>query len=287
LIVSVGFIVTSEVEVMFLSYFGDLHGAGQFKVAYQLALGAVLLVPGVFGALLLPMMANALGQSADAAGRRFVGSTAYLALLAAPLVAFSAVFGGSVIQLLYGGAYATAGHVFAICVAGIALVTVTQGASSFLISADRQGAVLVLVLATGALKILLDAILIGANGLPGAVIAFVVVCIVNAASLLYLTIRASGHSLQWGRLARVCVAGALAGLALLPLRGHLPPVAEIAVGGLVLLLLYVPLTLVLACWTRDDIEHVRALLARRGRHARAGVRVLDWAYRRAGGRVVQ
>ena len=158
LTVTVGFVVASEVEVMFLNMYSDPHAAGQFRVAYQMATGAAALVPGVFGALLLPMMANALSQGREVAGRRFIASTSYLALLAAPLVAFGTVFSMPLIRLLYGTDYMPAAPVFAVCLAGAALTTMSQGGSSLLISADRQRSVLILVLGCGVLKICLDAL---------------------------------------------------------------------------------------------------------------------------------
>src|SRR3546814_422789 len=84
--VAVSFITASEVEVLFLTLFDSPASAGHFKVAFQLSSGALLLVPGVFGALLLPMMANALAQGREVANRRLSMSTTYLAALAAPLV---------------------------------------------------------------------------------------------------------------------------------------------------------------------------------------------------------
>ncbi|HSX64649.1 MAG TPA: oligosaccharide flippase family protein, partial [Pseudoxanthomonas sp.] len=81
--VALGFLVGSEVEVLFLKMYSSEDSAGQFKVAFQLASGAALLVPGVFGAILLPMMANAIRQGSEVAAERFVASTRYLTLLAA------------------------------------------------------------------------------------------------------------------------------------------------------------------------------------------------------------
>ena len=52
--VIVGFLIASDVEILFLSLFDSRTAAGYFKVAYQLSTGIILLVPGVFGALLLP-----------------------------------------------------------------------------------------------------------------------------------------------------------------------------------------------------------------------------------------
>lgn len=282
MIVSVGFVAASEVEVLFLNLYGDAEAAGQFKVAYQLAVGAAALVPGVFGALLLPMMANALGQGRDVAGRRFVATTGYLALLTAPLVAFGAVFGAAAVQALYGDAYLQAAPVFAACLLGVSITALTGGGSSLLISADRQQSVLVVVAGCGLLKVLLGAVLVGQFGLAGAAVAYVAVSLASAVAMMTLAIRVSGAAPDWGRLARIGVAGATAALIVMPLRGQLLPLAEVAVGAAALGLVYAPLTLLLRCWSRGDIEHLQQLHQRfvAGR-PRISARLLEWAYQRA------
>jgi O-antigen/teichoic acid export membrane protein len=281
LIVTVGFIVASEVEVLFLNAYGDPHAAGQFKVGYQLASGAATLVPGVFGALLLPMMANALSQGREVAGHRFAASTAYLVLLAAPLVAFGMVMSDPLIDVLYGDEYEEASMVFAVCLAGAALITSAQGASSLLMSADRQRAVLGVVIVCGVLKIGLDAWLIHIDGLRGALIAYALVAAVNVISYTTLAIRACGAAPDWRRLGRTILASALAASPLLLVHHHLPALAELLVGG-ALATLYLPITLMLGCWTRNDIAHMQQLHQRllRGR-PRFGARLLEWAHARA------
>ena len=221
--VTVGFIAASEVEVFFLNMFGTAAAAGQFKVAYQLAAGAAMLVPGVIGALMLPMMANALSQGRDVAGRRFVASTSYLALLAAPLAAFGAVFCVPIIQLMYGAEYAPAAPVFAVCLFACAVATVSQGGSSLLVSADRQATILVLVLGCGLLKVLLDVVLIRKWGLTGAMYAYLTVALFNAILIVGLALRTIGSHPNWNRLLRICIAAVIPALAVMPLRGHLPP----------------------------------------------------------------
>lgn len=286
--VSVGFFAASEVEVMFLNMYADSHAAGQFKVAYQLAIGASLLVPGVFGALLLPMMAAALSRGREVAARRFVATTAYLALLAAPLMAFGAVFGSDVIQLLYGDKYAAAGPVFAFCLIGACLAMMTSGASSLLVSADRQSNILALAVFCGLVKLGLDAVLIAHFGLTGATIAFVSIAFVSAAAYIALGCRVSHARLEWGRLARILLAAVLAGSVALPLRGHGLPWISVLLGGTAVALCYALLTLLLGCWSRGDIEHMQQLHSRfaAGR-PRLGARLLDWAYRRAHARGAQ
>ncbi|HJS35417.1 MAG TPA: oligosaccharide flippase family protein, partial [Pseudoxanthomonas sp.] len=189
LTVSVSFLVASEVEVMFLNLYADSHDAGQFKVAYQLAVGAAALVPGVFGALLLPMMASALSQGREVAARRFAGTTHYLSLLATPLMAFGLVFGDDVIHLLYGPEYWAAGPLFSACLFATCLTTMAQGASSMLVSADRQRSILVLAVTSGVLKLTLSAVLIAHFALVGAVIGYLTVALVNATLYISLAIR--------------------------------------------------------------------------------------------------
>lgn len=281
LTVTVGFLVASEVEVLFLNLYANPEAAGQFKVAYQLAIGATMLVPGVFGALLLPMMANALSQGHEVAGRRFVTTTGYLALLAAPLVAFGVVLSGPIIQLLYGDAYAAAAPVFAVCLAGAAALVVTQSGSSLLVSADRQHHILVLVAACGILKVALDAVLIAGFGLDGAVMAYAFTALTTAAATMGLAIRVSRISPDWKKLSRTALAALLAGLVVLPWRGALPPLAAIATGGLLIGAVYLPLTLLLGCWSRGDIEYLQQLHQRfAASRPRAGARLLAWAHRR-------
>ena len=282
LIVTIGFIISSEVEVMFLNAGHLAHDAGQFKVGYQLASGAALLVPGVFGALLLPMMANALSQGREVAGHRFAASTAYLSLLAAPLVAFGIVLSHALIAVLYGVQYGSAAAVFAVCLTGCALITTAQGASSLLVSADRQRLVLIVIALCGLSKLGLDAWLIRVDGLRGALIAFGAVAALNVIAYTTLAVRECGVHPDWGRIARTVLASLLSVAPLALLHPYLPPIPELAAGA-ALAALYLPWTLALRCWSRNDVAHMRELHARllRGR-PQAIARLLDWGQARLG-----
>ena len=280
--VSFGFLIASEIEVLFLNLYTNADAAGHFKVAHQLATGATLLVPGVFAALLLPMMASALSQGHAVAGRRFVASTNYLVLLAVPLVAFAVTFSDEVILLLYGTAYNDTGPVLAACIIGAAVVTVSQSGSSLLISADRQGSVLLVGVFVGIFKVALDVVLIKRYGLQGATWAYLVAAVVDGAAMIALAIQVSRVQPQWARLGRTVLAGVLAALLVLPLGRHLPPLAALLLGGSVLSVTYAVLTLLLRCWDAVDIEHMQSVLQRvwGGRPLSAtGLRFLEWARR--------
>ncbi|HEY8682482.1 MAG TPA: polysaccharide biosynthesis C-terminal domain-containing protein, partial [Rhodanobacter sp.] len=280
----VSFLIASDVEILFLNLYATPTSAGYFKVAYQLATGIMLLVPGVFGALLLPMMAKALSQGRAVAGQRFVDVTSYLLLLAAPVTGFGIVFSGSVIGLLYGGVYAAAAPVFAWCLFAGAVSTVTQGASSLLISADRQHTILTMTLVFGALKFALDMTLIWRFGLPGAVIAIVTETLASSITFQVIGMRVSGVQLAWSRLSRIVLASLLATLlASLFNRLHLLPILTLLLGGITLTVAYLLLTVLLGCWSVADIVQLQGLHQRfaAGRPQLLG-RLLSWSGARAG-----
>ncbi|MFI4957535.1 MAG: oligosaccharide flippase family protein [Lysobacterales bacterium] len=281
----VGFLIGSDVELLFLNMYTSSASAGYFKVAYQLSTGIMLLVPGVFGAVLLPMMAKALSQGRDVAGQRFVNATTYLTLLAAPVLAFGASFSGAVIALLYGSAYAPAAPVLAFCLFCSAVGTIGQGASSLLVSADRQHTILIMTIVLGILKFGLDMTLISRFGLHGAVAALVTEALIGSVSYVVLGMRVSGARLAWGRLLRIVLAAALAAaVASLAFRLHLTPLPTLLIGGVVLSGLYLPLTLLLGCWSRADISQMQGLHRRfaAGQPLLLG-RLLSWCNTRAKG----
>jgi O-antigen/teichoic acid export membrane protein len=209
--ITIGFVAASDVEVLFLNLFASPAAAGEFKVAFQLAIGATLLLPGVLGALLLPMMANALSRGMSLAGRRFVAATTYLALLAAPLVAFGGVFAGAVIGLLVWARpmLPRCRYLLSVCLAA-RWVRWRRAHRVCLVSADRQRNILILVVVNGAIKLLLDFVLTVHYGLAGAVAACVTANIFTASAMVTMATRVSGLQPDWSRLLRIVFAALLA-----------------------------------------------------------------------------
>lgn len=280
--VAISFITASEVEVLFLTLFDSAASAGHFKVAFQLSSGALLLVPGVFGALLLPMMANALAEGREVAGRRMAISTTYLAALTAPLVAFGVVFADAIIDLLYGDAFAPAAFAFALCLSTGALSTLSQAASGYLLGSDRQRTLMFVVLGGSIVKIALDISLVRRYGLTGAVLAYGVTSVLIGTLLIGIALHHSGARLEWGRMVRVLVAALLAASVAWTVHGQLTALPGLVLGGILLSLTYVAGTLVLGFWSATDLQHIQALHSRfaGGRPVLLG-RILGWAARRA------
>ena len=227
-------------------------------VAYQLAAGAATLVPGVIG-VLLPMMAGALSWARH---RRTP--------VARPATAAAGGAAGRVRRGVQRADHPAdvrirlhAGDpVFAPCLAVCALAAVSQGLEP-VVSADRQGTVLVIAAAGGVLKIVLDVWLIHARGLAGAIAAYLVVGIVSAAAYILVAMRTVGRVWR-ARLLRILVAAGSrrrsAAVARPPVAvadfarcrtadGRRPCAAERR----------------LRCWSRGDIEHL--LLLHQAAHA--------------------
>jgi O-antigen/teichoic acid export membrane protein len=252
---TVGFFTASETEVLVLNVFDTPGNAGHFKVAYQLATGAAALLPGVFSAVLLPMMAKAFSEGRAVAARRFVASTTYLTLLAGPLIAFGFAFSDAMIVALYGRAYQAAGIVLTLCLLASSITVISNAATSLLMSADHQQSVLARVVGCGVLKIVLDIVLIKQYGLAGGASAYLIVAIIGAAVTIMLALRVSEAQLAWSRLARIAVAIALASLLASPLRSLHSPLLVMLGGMAALGFLYPLLTLALGCWSVSDVEY--------------------------------
>lgn len=280
--VGISYLAASAVEILFLNVYNLAAEAGMFKVAYQLATGAISLVPGVFSALLLPMMASAVSQGGNVASRRFVAATSYLALLAAPLVAFGVLFADSIIRLLFGAEFAGAVPVFALCLSVSALTAVSAAASSLLISSDRQMSILIMLVCLVVAKIVLDVVLIKWIGLTGAMLAYGSVSLTSSIIIIAMAVHASRARLAWTRLLRIVLAAALAAALAWPLRGLFAPLPTVLLGGIAVVGVYLLGTLLFRCWSQDDIEQVESLHQRLlGGKPRVLARLLAWLAARA------
>lgn len=282
MIVSLGFLAASEVEVMLLNALSHPNDAGQFKVAHQLATGAASLVPGVFGALLLPMMARALSEGPKVASERYASSTTYLTLLAAPLAAFGWALGPTLVQLLYGNSYAESAHLLPIFLTCTCLLAATAAGSSLLISADRQNIVLLVLVGCSLLKLVLGGLLITRFNLAGAAVSFAVTSATHATATMYMAGKTAHGRIEWPLLGRALVAAAFAALLAWPLQYWLRPLPAVLIGSILLATAYAAGTFLLCCWRQSDLDVMRKLLNRLPMHgASVGMRALDWAQTRA------
>jgi O-antigen/teichoic acid export membrane protein len=257
-----GTVGSSEIELLSLNLYAAATDAAMFKVANALASGLALLVPGVLAAQLLPLMAHAQGRGKGEAEHRFVVSTAWLFILGAPLVSFGVLLGGQVVELLYGNAYALAAPVLAALLVARVASVLGQGATAYLLSADRQTALMRLTLLFTVLRF--GGAFAGAYlfGLWGAVAATVVLALLGSGVTIRLARKVADTRLPWARMVRIAVAALLPALCCLPLLRWTSPLAGLLIGAVVFAIGY-PLALwLLRALSEEDQGYVRALAGR-------------------------
>jgi O-antigen/teichoic acid export membrane protein len=212
-----GTIGNSEIELLSLNLLSDAADAGLFKVANAVASGVALLLPGVLSAQLLPIMASAQGRGEGEAARRFVDMSVWLYVLGAPLIAAGAVFSEHVVQLLYGNAYAAAAPVLTVLLIARVSSVLGQGATAYLLSADRQTALMQLTVVFSAFRLLAAFACTYAYGLTGAILSTMVLALFGSGITIRLAMRVSASGLPWARLLRISVAAVLPALCCIPI----------------------------------------------------------------------
>lgn len=265
-----GTIGNSEIELLSLNLLSDAADAGLFKVANAVASGVALLVPGVLSAQLLPIMASAQGRGEGEAARRFVDMSVWLYVLGAPLIAAGAVFSSHVVDLLYGDAYAAAAPVLIVLLIARVASVLGQGATAYLLSADRQTALMRLTVVFSALRLIAAFACTYAYGLKGAIFATLVLAIWGSGITIRLAMRVSASGLPWARLLRITAAAALPALCCIPIAGSLAPLPGLLAGTVVFAIGYPLAVWMLRGLSEEDAAHVRRLvenLRRRRTHS--------------------
>jgi O-antigen/teichoic acid export membrane protein len=263
-----GTIGNSEIELLSLNLLSDAAHAGLFKVANAVASGVALLLPGILSAQLLPMMASAQGRSQDEANRRFIDMTVWLYVLGAPLIAAGAVFSGHAIELLYGNAYVEAGPVLIVLLIARVASVLGQGANAYLMSADRQTALMQLTLVFSAMRLASTFACTYAFGLTGAIFSTMVLALLGSTTTIHLAMRVSGTGMPWARLLRISAAALLPALCCIPIARSLSPLSGLLVGAVVFAIGY-PLSIwMFKGLTEKDTDIVRMLAAKLRRRTR-------------------
>ena len=259
LIVILDLLILRQTEVFFLGLFSTPEAVGFYGLGRSLASSAVLLIPGVFTALLLPAMSRAFGEDPGVMAPRFLAATRYIVLLAVPVVMACEVFASDLIALLYGSAYGPAALVFRVAVAAGAVGVVSASASSYQLSTDRQPAVVGIMVGTALLTLVLDVLLIGAFELVGAIVAGAVGAVTLGTGLLWHAYHTLGVVPELGAHGRALAAGAVAAVPALGAHFLLPSWLAIPLGTSVLAGVYVGLTILFGAWADGDLRFLEEM----------------------------
>ena len=276
-IVALELLVLRQAELLFLERFSTAESIAYYGIGQSLAMSAMLLVPGVATALLLPMMSRTFGEDPALLGGRFLAATRYILLLAVPVLALCEVFAADVIAILYGHEFGPAVLVFRVALVAGAVGIVSASASSYQLGSDRQPAVVGIMAIAAALTLVLDWVLIRAWELEGAIAAGAIGAVLLGIGLLWHAARVLRVTFDASTYLRVAAAGMLATVPALIVRATLPVWLALPVGAVLFTTVYLVMTIALGGWTRADIDFMRGMTGTLagGIGARIGA-VLDW-----------
>ncbi len=228
--VVLGFLSSTQIEVFFLGLLASFDAVANFSVALRVASAVALLVPGIFSAVILPILSKSLGEGKESTNRRLLATKRFTALLAIPACVFCGLASPQIIVGLFGPQYANAVIPFAFLLLFSAYNTWAIASNSLLVSIDKQSSILSVTVLSMIIKLSLGVWLVGRYGLVGAVGSFCLVSLISSSLVIWLSRKANGYALEFGVYFRILFASAISCL----------PVSWLFIAGDPNLLLLVP-----------------------------------------------
>lgn len=248
----IGFIVVGQSELFFLKHFAPAADIGFFNIGYVLAGAAMMLVPGVYSSVLLPIIARSVADPKGAPDKAVKQSTRYIYILSI-LVAFPlAIFADDVVTILYGEGFERAAWVFRIFILVAVIKNFRESINAYLMSSDRQAFLLKITIWGLVASLILDFFLIKEYGLSGAVIAY---CIVNVSITLFLMVHTYNKLSAWPnwfKMIKATLIGVACGCISILAANTFDSVFMCVVGGALYVALFAPLIVILDCFEAPD-----------------------------------
>ena len=248
------FVVSRELEIVFLKWLADAADVGYYSIAFRLSEMIVVLVPGIFATVLLPLMARSLAEGQDVLTHRYRESARFLMILAAPFFVFCTLFADDIIITMYGDQYHPAIFPFRVLLIVFGFTILNSVTTSILLSLDRQEKLLKILFFTAIVNICLDYFLIKEYGINGAVSASVISKLVFSISCqlyIYKLIKTKLPYLDYIQIYMIAIA------LLLPLyfiNQAFDSLIILALGAIVFFIAYVYILTVVSKIKKDEVE---------------------------------
>jgi O-antigen/teichoic acid export membrane protein len=241
-----------SLDSVLLGYLRNTGEVGQYAVAYRVPLG-LFAFAAIWVGIIYPH-ASAMALKDPERLRRQVGTFASYSIAIALPLGLGATFGGDgLMPKLFGSAYEASTTPFILLVWAVAVSIVSVNFGNVLLGAGDEKRYAVGVAVGAVVNIALNFVLIPPLGMAGSAIA----TIATEVAVVAYMIRRFGIVLgpvliEWGRVLRACVAGALMSAVLIVLPGSLDVLVRIAIGGVV----YVAAALALGVVTRSELRDI-------------------------------
>ncbi len=214
IMVILSYFISNELEIFMLGWLTSAKDAGMFRIAMTLSSSILLMIPGVFSAILLPLISSSLAEGNKVAKHRLFESTRILIILCIPLSVFVFSISSQLILAVYGPSYLEASIALSICIIGISIAKIADGSQSYLLSAEKQKVLLYILIISLSIKLLIGYYLIKNYALLGACITYVVSLTIAYVPRIYLACKYSGSNFPYMTLIKTII---ISLLCLLPL----------------------------------------------------------------------
>lgn len=258
-----GYFVSKGFELFMLGWLATPDDVAMFRVGLMLATSIMLLIPGVFSSVLLPSISGSLATSTNTANRRFYDSTRFLIILAIPVAALISLLSKDLVTIIFGDEYLNASLALTICIMASAIRNIAHSAQSYLLSAEKQKMLFLILSISLSIKFILGYYLISNYALLGAILTYFITSSIANYVRIYLACKYSKTKFPFTTLAKIIIC-TLAGL--LPAylldqftNSHLLlTILQTIVFGIFFLIS----TVIVKLWTEEDFVLLSSLIDR-------------------------
>lgn len=256
-----GFIIFKQSEIAFLNYFGTKEDIAFYNIGYLLASGFMELIPGVYIAILLPLVATINATDKDNMPLMFNNSTRYLFILMSPVLFLGIYFSSEIIHIIYGEEYSKSVLPFIFSLISGAIIVISQTGISYLVSIDKQRDLLKLLAITATLNIIMDYILVERYLLRGAIVANLIANLIYSFSILYMSTSKLKVRLNYLTYFKTLSLSLLSLLPVMVIDTVITnKIISILIGTFTFFIFFSVLTIIMRCWTKDELTTIKGLL---------------------------
>ena len=253
------FIVLRQSELFFLNLYSTHEQMAFFNVGYSLAFAAITLVPGVYSAILLPLMARKNKEKGGRSIAQLKLALRYMLKLIIAIIFPVCFYAEEIFEVLYGHQYSGAILSFQVILICTSLKTLSDCTIAYLLSIDKQALILKLNIVASILTLSLDYYLIKKYQLTGALIAFSISTFFLACAFMVLAIRKLKFKPQWKIYIRTIISGVIAILCVSPITHYLPNIYGVIIGSVGYVIIYILMLLFTFSFRHDDVRLFRRL----------------------------
>lgn len=204
-IVFIDFVILQNAEVLFLATFRTTQEVAYYSLAFTLANG-IMIIPQAYTTVLFPVFSGIFGRGQEGLDSLYVLAMKRVTVVVLPILVVAFFFAKPIFSVMYPASYIESSLLFQILIVSSSISAVCGVGSSALYAAERQAAIFKLVIAMGAVNIVLDLALIPNFGAKGASIAHLLSQASASIITMIIFYRFSKISLLVNFFAKACVA---------------------------------------------------------------------------------